>query len=81
MIMLRPKKSITSAPGFSRREFLLTVGATAPAIGLVEDKASGLPRRAPGLKGAKPAASSLPLTWALISTLLRGNSAPARRLR
>ena len=45
---MRPKKSKTSALGFSRREFLLTVGATAPTISLMEGKASALPRPAPG---------------------------------
>ena len=35
----------TSAPGFSRREFLLTVGATAPTIRLVEEEMGGAPHR------------------------------------
>jgi len=38
---MRPKKSKTLAPGFSRREFLLTVGATAPAIRLMEGAPGG----------------------------------------
>jgi hypothetical protein len=40
---MRPRKSKTSAPGFSRREFLLTVGATAPTISLTEGGARGVP--------------------------------------
>jgi hypothetical protein len=44
---MRSKKSKTSAPGFSRREFLLTVGATAPTISLMEGEASGEPRSIP----------------------------------
>ena len=45
---MRSKQSKTSAPGFSRREFLLTVGATAPTISLMEGEASGVPRPSPG---------------------------------
>ena len=44
---MRPKKSKTSAPDFSRREFLLTVGATAPTISLMEGEASGVPNPSP----------------------------------
>jgi hypothetical protein len=48
---MRTKKSKKSASGFSRREFLLTVGATAPTISLMEGGASGLIS-----PGAKPEA-------------------------
>jgi len=40
-----PHDKPTSAPGFSRREFLLTVGATAPTIRLLEDEMSGASNR------------------------------------
>ena len=46
--MMRGKKSKTLPPGFSRREFLLTVGATAPTLSLMEGSASGAPKPAPG---------------------------------
>ena len=44
---MRSQKSKTSAPGFSRREFLLTVGATAPTISLMEGEAGGAPNPRP----------------------------------
>jgi hypothetical protein len=44
---MRSKKSRTTALGFSRRQFLLTVGATAPTISLMEGEAIGLPRPSP----------------------------------
>jgi hypothetical protein len=44
---MRSQKSKTPAPGFSRREFLLTVGATAPTISLMEGEASGAPNPGP----------------------------------
>ncbi len=45
--MMRGKKSKTLPPGFSRRQFLLTVGATAPTLNLMEGSASGAPNPAP----------------------------------
>ena len=41
------KKSGTSTTGFSRREFLLTVGAAPPTMSLMEGGAIGKPRSAP----------------------------------
>jgi hypothetical protein len=44
---MRSRKSKKPAAGFSRREFLLTVGATAPTIRLMEGEASGAPNPVP----------------------------------
>src|SRR5271157_4615938 len=41
------KQSGTSTTGFSRREFLLTVGAAPPTMSLMEGVAIGKPRSAP----------------------------------
>ena len=46
---MRPKKSKTALPEFSRRDFLLTVGATAPTISLMGSEAGGPP--SPGPQG------------------------------
>ena len=40
---MRPSKSDASVPGVSRREFLMTVGATAPTLRLMEGEAGGAP--------------------------------------
>ena len=45
---MRPKTSKRRVPGFSRREFLVTVGATAPTISLIGSKASAAEGAAAG---------------------------------
>ncbi|MGD1103377.1 MAG: CehA/McbA family metallohydrolase [Terriglobia bacterium] len=57
---MSPKKSKTSAPGFSRREFLLTVGA-APTVSLMEGEASGLPRSVPGAEAGNASGKFTPI--------------------
>jgi hypothetical protein len=52
---MRTKKAKKSVPGVSRREFLLTVGATAPTISLMEGDASGVV--SPGAKPEAPDAT------------------------
>ena len=39
--MMRGRKSNTSAPEFSRRQFLFTAAATAPTLSLLEGQPSG----------------------------------------
>jgi hypothetical protein len=51
VITMHRKKSKSSAPEFSRREFLLTVGASAPALGLMENEASGAAGPSPRAEG------------------------------
>lgn len=55
------KKTKNPAPGFSRREFLLTVGATAPTISLMEGEAVGAPGQVPGPPERDTSAKFTPL--------------------
>ena len=58
---MRSKQSKKSSPGFSRREFLLTVGATAPTISLMESEARGVPRPSPGPEAGDASGKFTPL--------------------